>query len=329
MIYRFEHPEMFYLFLPFLGGLALIWLYLKWRNRIVQNVFDPELFRSIFPKFSNLNPIVKASTLMVSIFFLILGLTNYQSGEKVDQIRAEGIDIMILLDVSNSMLCEDLSPNRLERAKLLIRKLLDKLSGDRVGLITFTGSAYTQVPLTIDYESLKFMLDMIDPRDYPNQGTSIASAIDESLRVLGDKDIKNKAILILTDGEDNIEADQEAIEKAKKIGIQIIAIGVGTLEGGKIPMNNGFKTDENGQEIITKFNQNMLENLASVGNGKFYHLGKVNHLDDILVQDFEAYEKREYQDVNYSNLNSHFYWFIIISLLALATSFIWNTKRFF
>jgi Ca-activated chloride channel family protein len=258
----------------------------------------------------------------MSIVFLILAIANPQIGVKGEKIKGQGLDIMLLLDVSNSMLAEDIQPNRISRSKFFITKFLDQLKHDRVGLVLFAGSSYLQVPLTIDFTSIKMSMPIIDPANFPSQGTNIGEAVTMAGNTLGLTESKSKAIVIITDGEDHDQGANAAIETARKNGIKVFAIGVGEEKGAPIPVGNGeYKKDENGNIVMTSFNRSVLENLASIGNGSFYHLGQQGDIVEDVVAELNKLEGKDFEDFDMSNFNSYFYWFALAALLLLFVEF--------
>jgi len=295
---------------------------IKWRKKSIELSFKSAIKEYIIPNHSLFNEKLKSILMLVAFVFLIIAIANPQlSGAKQEKVKGQGIDIMILLDVSNSMLAQDIQPNRLERSKLFISKLLDNLKHDRVGLIVFAGNSYLQVPLTIDFSSIKMSLPIIDPADIPSQGTNIGEAVELAEQSLGLTDSKNKAIVVITDGEDHDQNADNAIAAAKKNGIKVFAIGVGEEKGAPIPMGSDYKKDENGQVIMTAFNRKMLEQLATIGNGSFYHLGQQSDIVEDVANGLNQIEGKEFEDFDFSNYTSYFYWFAIIALLLIAVEF--------
>lgn len=218
---------------------TLVVYYLRWQLKTEKSVFKPNIANHILPHRNVLQDRIKLSLFFVSIVFLILAIANPQIGVKGEKIKGKGLDIMLLLDVSNSMLAEDIQPNRISRAKFFITKFLDQLKHDRVGLVLFAGSSYLQVPLTIDFTSIKMSMPIIDPSNFPSQGTNIGEAVTMAGKTLGLVESKSKAIVIITDGEDHDQEASAAIEIARKNGIKVFAIGVGEEKGAPIPVGNG------------------------------------------------------------------------------------------
>jgi Ca-activated chloride channel family protein len=312
---------------------ALVVYYLRWQLKTEKSVFKPNIANHILPHRNVLQDRIKLSLFFVSIVFLILAIANPQIGVKGEKIKGKGLDIMLLLDVSNSMLAEDIQPNRISRAKFFITKFLDQLKHDRVGLVLFAGSSYLQVPLTIDFTSIKMSMPIIDPSNFPSQGTNIGEAVTMAGKTLGLVESKSKAIVIITDGEDHDQEASAAIEIARKNGIKVFAIGVGEEKGAPIPVGNGeYKKDENGNIVMTSFNRSVLENLASIGNGSFYHLGQQGDIVEDVVAELNKLEGKDFEDFDMSNFNSYFYWFALAALLLLFVEFMLPSldyKQFF
>jgi Ca-activated chloride channel family protein len=325
---NFQYANFLYLFLGLIPLLGLTFWYFKWSQKTMKQFFDPQISHIIFP---NANPLIKKIKVvlyLLAFIFLVLGMTNPRVGIQKEKVKGKGIELMILMDVSNSMLAQDIQPNRLERAKLFVSKLLDKMQKNRVGLIIFAGNAYMQVPLTIDYSAIKMALPLIQTGSIPTQGTSIGEAVNLSMNTLGSKDMKHKAIIILTDGEDNEGEAEGAIENAKKAGVRVFSIGVGEEAGAPIPMGNDFKRDANGEIVKTAFNRKMLENLASIGNGAFFQLGKQTDIVEDVLGEISKMEGKEYEEFDFSSYNSYFYWFLLIVLLLIFVEFMIPDKGF-
>ena len=318
---NFQHANFLYLFFGIIPLIAIAIWYFSWSKKTLKQYFEPQISKIIFPKSNELIKRVKVVLYLVAFVFLILGLSNPRVGVQKEKVKGKGVELMILLDVSNSMLAQDIQPNRLERAKLFVSKLLDKMNQNRVGLIIFAGNAYTQVPLTIDYSAIKMSLPLIETGSIPTQGTSIGEAVNLSMNTLGAKDIKHKAIIILTDGEDNEGEAESAIENAKKAGVRVFSIGVGEEVGAPIPMGNDFKRDANGEIVKTAFNRKMLENLASIGNGAFFQLGKQTDIVEDVLAEISKMEGKEFEEFDFSSYNSYFYWFLLIVLLLIFIEF--------
>ena len=320
---RFQYGYLLNLLWLIIPLIALVVFYLRWQNKTEKLAFKSNIAHYILPYRNVIQDRIKLGLFFTSLVFLILAIANPQIGVKGEKIKGQGLDIMLLLDVSNSMLAEDIQPNRISRSKFFITKFLDQLKHDRVGLVLFAGSSYLQVPLTIDFTSIKMSMPIIDPSNFPSQGTNIGEAVTMAGKTLGLTESKSKAIVIITDGEDHDQEANAAIETARKNGIKVFAIGVGEEKGAPIPVGNGeFKKDENGNTVMTSFNRAVLENLASIGNGSFYHLGQQGDIVEDVVAELNKLEGKDFEDFDFSNFNSYFYWFALVTLLLLFIEFI-------
>ncbi len=271
--------------------------------------------------------LLKFIALNVVLFFLILALAQPQMGTKMEKVQRKGIDIMIALDVSKSMLSQDVAPSRLEKSKLLIQTLLKNLDGDRVGLVIFAGNAYLQMPLTVDYSSLLLYLRSITTNSVPTQGTIITDALEKSEAAFKETDKKHKAIIVITDGEDHEENAINMAEELASDGTKVFTVGVGTANGGTIPVYDqngqitGEKKDENGAVIISKMNANMLQALAKGGNGNYYVLDNTKQVAEFLSKDIAKMETKTINDKVFTDFVEQFQYFLIFALLILMADF--------
>ncbi len=252
----------------------------------------------------------------------------------MEKVQRKGIDVMIALDVSKSMLSQDIAPSRLEKSKLLIQTLLRKLDGDRVGLVIFAGNAYLQMPLTVDYSSLLLYLRSITTNSVPTQGTIITEALRQSESAFKATDKKYKAVIVITDGEDHEENAIDMAEELASEGTKIFTVGVGTPRGGTIPVYDGNgrivdnKKDENGQVIVSKMNANMLQALAKGGNGNYYVLDNTKIVGDLLAKDIAKMETKTINDKIFTDYVEQFQYFLVFALLVLlADLFVTYRKK--
>ncbi len=280
-MFRFEHKEYFLilLLLPVLAGLYILYLY--WRKRNIRKFGNPELISTLMPDFSQFRKNLKFILLLLASLSIILAIAGPQFGSKLTEMKREGVEIIVTLDISNSMLAEDIKPNRLERAKQELSLLLDRLNNDRIGLIIFAGEAYTQIPITNDYLSAKMFLSGINTQMITKQGTDIGAAIQLALRSFDSRSQAGKAIVIISDGENHEGGVSEAINKANKMGIKIFTVGMGTNQGGRIPVssspfNRDFHRDREGNFVVTRMNEAMLMEIASNGGGEYYRANMPN-----------------------------------------------------
>jgi Ca-activated chloride channel family protein len=245
----------------------------------------------------------------------------------MEEVKREGVDILIALDVSKSMLAEDIAPNRLAKAKYEIREFISKLKGDRVGIIPFAGIAYTHCPLTLDYGAALLFLDFVNEKTIPYQGTSISSAIETAIHSFPEKNKKYKVLLIITDGEDHEEEVEALAQKAKEEGIVIYTIGIGSLEGVPIPDYNAngeriaYKKDQNGDIILTKLNAEILKDIAEANNGRFFHVTPQNPELDMIHQEISQMEKQEYGEKQFTSFEDRYQYILILAIILIFIDF--------
>ena len=332
-MFRFEQPEYLYcLFtIPFL--IAVFWYAGRKRKEIINKFADNSLHKIILPTYSRIKNRVKLSLLLASLVLLIIAASNPQIGTRVQEVKQAGIDVYIVLDVSLSMLAEDIKPNRLERAKFQISNLINKLRGDRIGLIVFSGAAYVQFPLTTDYSAANLFLSAVDVKSVPQPGTAISEAINLSIKSFDLKSRTKKTIVIITDGEDHEGDINKAIEEAVSNKIRIYTIGLGSPEGVPIPIYDasgnraGFKKDKNGTVVLTKLDNIILREISEKTNGKHY-LGSSNQneLDDIY-KELSSIEKTEFGVRKVTDYEDRFYYFLALAILLLLLEFFITTKK--
>ena len=275
------------------------------------------------PRYSKPLRLFKFCLLVVALAIGIIGLANLQAGSRTEKIERKGIDVMIALDVSKSMLAQDLSPNRLEKAKQFIARLLEKLGNDRIGLITFAGRAYVSVPLTVDMSALKMNLAGASPTQVPTQGTVIGEAISMARQSFNAKETKYKSIILISDGEDHDEGVADEVKKAVGEGIMINTVGIGSPEGSPIfdPETRANKRDEKGDEVITKLNEKELQEIASAGQGVYLRLGNTDAAADAIAKQISSTEQKNFGDNIFTDYNSYYQYFIGIALLLILIDF--------
>ncbi|MGQ9799332.1 MAG: VWA domain-containing protein [Ignavibacterium sp.] len=331
-MFRFENPE----YLNFLWLIPIIIMILFWLNKRSKNLLiefaDLNLHNSIIPNHSNAKTKIKSAIVILAIALLILAAANPQVGTKLQEVKQTGIDVFICLDVSLSMSAEDIKPNRLEKAKYQISNLIQKLKGDRIGLIIFAGKAYIQFPLTTDYSAANLFLNAVDFNSVPQQGTAIAAAINMAVQSF-DTASTQKAIVIITDGEDHEGDIESAVENAVDKGIKIYTIGLGSPEGVPIPVYDergnllGFKTDNQGNTVLTKLNEQILKEIASKGGGEYYRGNNYEDYLDKIYSDLSQLEKSEYGTKKVTDYESQYYYLLIPALILLIIeSFISERK---
>lgn len=325
-MFRFAHIEFLWglLIIPLLA-LFFIWSRIA-RKRALKRFGREETIRRLMPFQSKNRPAVKFFILMLALAFFIAGGARPQFGSKLKKVQREGVELIIALDVSNSMMAEDIQPNRLERAKRAISRLVDRLSDDKIGLIVFAGEAYTQLPITSDYNSAKLFLNAVNTEVVPTQGTAIGAAINMSMRSFSPEGEGNKAIIIITDGENHEDDPVSAATQAADNGILVHAIGMGLPNGSPIPVQrNGQKDylkDKNGEVVITKLNETMLEKIASAGNGIYVRANNAQVGLNALFDEFNKMEKEEMESLVYSDYEDQFQYFFAIGLFLVLLEFL-------
>ena len=327
---RFEHPYYFYLFalIPLL--LVLYILMARWKRRALLRYGDPDIVKNLMPDYSRKRLFYKFILLLLSFSSLVLALANPQIGSRFEKVERKGIDIMIALDVSNSMLSEDIQPNRIERAKQAVARLIDNLTNDRIGLVVFAGKAYTQMPITTDYAAARLFLSGINPGMIPSQGTAIGDAIDLCVSSFGESK-KSKAIIIISDGENHQDDAVTAAKKANDHDVRVYTVGIGSPEGAPIPMiingnNAGYKKDKDGNTIITKMSPEALQEIATAGEGVYVNGNSTNSLQAVLDH-IDKLEKSSIDSKVFSDYEDRFQYFLALALLLLICEiFIFERK---
>lgn len=331
--FRFSHPELLYLLLliPLLVLVFLIFSRMQRNNR--RKFGDIRLVSQLMPELSVGRPVLKFVILMHVLAFAVIGISGPQFGSKLEEVKREGVEIVIALDVSNSMLAEDIKPNRLERAKRAIAKLIDRLHNDKIGIIVFAGQAYSQLPITNDYAAAKMFLSAISTESVPIQGTAIGAAIELGMNSFSPENDKNRAIIVITDGENHEDdALQQAMEAEKK-GVIVHTIGMGLPKGGPIPIQlkygvRDYRKDKNGSVIITKLNEGMLQQVAGAGGGVYIRANNTSTGLNKLFDELNAMDREEYETMEYTDYDEYFMFFIFPAILfALAEILIMSRKN--
>ena len=323
----------------YLYALALIpvfiivyWLVARWRKKALKSFGEMAVIQQLFPDVSRSKRIWKAILYLFAFTLLVIGIVNPQVGTKLEEVKRKGADLMICLDVSNSMKAEDLSPNRLEKAKQAIAKLVDKLEGERIGIIVFGGEAYVQLPITTDYSAAKLFLESINTDMIPTQGTAIGKAIDMAMESFGKDEGKNKAIIIITDGENHEDDAIKAAEAAAEKGVTIHTIGMGSAEGAPIPIykgnvREGFRKDKDGNTVVTKLDEKMLQEISATGNGIYVRASNSDAGLNNVLDAIDKLEKKQFESKMYSDYEDRFQWFISAAfVLLLIETFLTERK---
>ncbi len=316
--------------IPFM--VAGFFILIHWKNRSIDRFAEGKLLRYVVPDVSTNRVLTKFLLVRFAFAFLVIGLANPQVGTKKKEAKIEGVDLMIALDLSNSMKAEDIKPSRLEKAKLAISKLVDRLHGDRLGVIVFGGEAYVQLPITTDHSAAKLFLSNLDPETIPVQGTAIGSAIDLALRSFDMEQGTNKAVIVISDGENHQGDALAAAKKAAEKNIRVHTVGMGSPEGAPIPIYKGerqvgYKKDEEGQTVVSKLNESMLQKIASAGNGIYVRANDQRVGLDILMDEIRKMEKKEFDTEIYTEHKDRFPLFLGIGLALLIIESLLSTKK--
>ena len=302
-------------------------LVLKLRRRRIRRFGDEELVRQLMPSYSVSRIWVKLTLFSIGFFFFVIGLSRPQIGAKLKEHETKGAEIMIALDVSNSMLAEDYSPNRLERAKLAISRLVDKLRDDRIGLIVFAGNSFVQLPITTDYVSAKMFLNTISTESVPIQGTAIGEAINTAIRSFSAQSEKSRAIIIITDGENHEDDPVAAAVQAAEMGIRVFTIGVGSPEGKPIPMDGGLLKDRDGNIVVTRLDESVLQEVAKAGNGLYVRAGNSEFGLNPIIDDIRRMEDERYSSIVFEEFDEQFMYFMAIALFFFVLEMLVGDRR--
>jgi len=324
-IFRIAQPNYLYALIIIPVLIAFFIVSRRMRKKALDSFANNEILSALMPNASNARPVMKFVILMVALASIIFGLARPQFGSKLKTIKRDGVELIIALDVSNSMMAEDIQPNRLERAKLAISQLVDKLSEDKIGLIVFAGQAYTQLPITTDYASAKLFLQSVSPEIVPVQGTAIGAAIELGARSFSPQFKGNKAIIIITDGENHEDDAIGAATTAVDNGIIVHTIGMGLPQGGPIPSyRNGqtdYKKDKDGNVVVTKLDENMLQQIAAAGKGVYVRANNAQVGLNTIFGEINKMETAEMESRVYSDYNDQFQYFIALGLFLLLVDF--------
>lgn len=320
-MFQFENPTYLYLLL-LLPFLVAFYLYSNYKRRKVLREFgDPVLMAPLMPDVSKYRPDVKFWLLFSVIALFVALLARPQFGSKTETVKRSGVEVIIALDISNSMLAQDVQPNRLERAKRLISRMVDELQNDKVGMIVFAGDAFTQLPITSDYISAKMFLESINPSLITKQGTNIGAAINLAIRSFTPQEGIGRTIIIITDGENHEGGITEAIKAAKEKKIQINVMGIGSPDGSPIPIEgtNDFRKDGQGNVVITRLNEAMCEQIAKEGNGIYVRVDNSNTSQREISKEIDKLAKADIETTIYTEFNEQFQavaWLIFLLLFA-------------
>lgn len=302
-------------------------LVLMLRRRRVRKFGDEALVSLMMPSYAKAKVWVRLSMFSLGFFFFVIGLSRPQIGAKLKEHETKGAEIMIVLDVSNSMLAEDYSPNRLDRAKLAISRLVDKLREDRIGLIVFAGNSFVQLPITTDYVSAKMFLNSITTESVPVQGTAIGEAVNTAMRSFSAQSEKSRAIIVITDGENHEDDPVAAAKQAAELGARVFTIGVGSPEGKPIPMNGELLKDKDGNIVVTRLDEAVLQDVAAAGNGVYVRAGNSEFGLNPIIDDIKKMEDEKYSSVVFEEYDEQFMYFLAIALFFFVVEMLIGDRR--
>ncbi|WP_456462843.1 vWA domain-containing protein [Lutibacter sp.] len=331
-MYQIEEPT-YFLYLAIIPVIFVMFLIVFWWKKRTQKQFtNSKLIEKLSPEKSTFKSFLKIIIVSLGLAFLIISLANPKMGTKLETIKRQGVDIVFALDVSKSMLAEDIAPSRLDKAKQIITKIIDNLGSDRVGIIVYAGNAYPLLPITTDHAAAKMFLQNANPDMVSSQGTAINEAIERALTYYDDNEQTNRFLFIVSDGEDHAENDFSAINQAVKEGIKTYTIGVGTKEGGPIPLKNTiggitYKKDSKGEVVITKMKAQTLQDIANKGKGKYINGNKTQETINIVSDLLLKAEKNEFETKQFSDYKDQFQWFIGFGLLFLIIDVLLLEKK--
>lgn len=318
-----ELDEKKYLYLLFILPLVvLVFLFnLYWKRKKQREFGDLEMVKKLSPESSVFKPVLKISVLILALLGLILGLVNPKIGTKMETVKREGIDIVFAIDVSKSMLAEDVAPNRLDKSKQIVSQIINQLGSDRIGIVAYAGSAFPVLPITTDYSVAKMFLQSMNTDMVSSVGTSFNEAIKLSSTYFDDKKT-SKLLIMISDGEDHNEGADEAAEEANKLGIKIITIGVGTEKGGTIPLKRngvveGFKKDNNNEVVITKLVPESLTAIAKATKGGYVNGNNTKEVLEYVKNALNNIQKTEFEATEMADFQSQFQWFLGFAFLLL------------
>lgn len=331
-MYELDEKKYLYLLL-IIPILLLLFLYLQYWKRKKQREFgDAELVKKLSPAKSVFKPALKFTIMLLALAALVVGLVNPKIGTKMETVKREGIDIVFAVDVSKSMLAEDVAPSRLEKSKQLVSQIINQLGSDRIGIVAYAASAFPVLPITTDYSVAKMFLQSMNTDMVSSTGTSLDQAINLSASYFDKKSKTNKLLILISDGEDHGDGAQDAAEEANKIGLKIITIGIGTQKGGPIPLKrNGvvesFKRDGNDEVVITKLNEESLKEIAKATKGGYVYGSNTKEVLEYVKKALDNIEKTEFEATEMADFQSQFQWFLGLAFALLFLDiFLLETK---
>lgn len=328
-MFRFANPNALYLYILLVVIVGIYLVASRRRKRELDRYGSSELLAALMPEVSPIRPALKFWLTFVALCLMVLVLARPQFGSKMETIKRQGVETVIALDISNSMLAEDVAPSRLEKSKNVVSKLVDSFTDDKIGLIVFAGEAYIQLPITNDFISAKMFLESIDPSLIERQGTNIKAAIDMATRSFTPREGVGKAIIIITDGENHEGGAKEAAKAAAEKGMMVFVMGVGSPEGAPIPAgrSNDFRRDKEGNVVITKLGEQMCQEIAAAGNGVYIRIDNTNNAQKLLQKEIDKLAKADMETTTYSEYNEQFMVMAWIAFILLLIEMLVMVKK--
>lgn len=303
-------------------------LVLKFRAKRIRRFGDQALVEKLMPSYSKAKVWLRLSLFAIAFLFFILGISRPQMGAILKEHKTRGAEVMVVLDVSNSMLAQDYSPNRLERAKLAISRMVDKLRDDRIGLIVFAGNSFVQLPITTDYVSAKMFLSSISTESVPIQGTAMGEAISTALRSFSAQSDKSRAIIVITDGENHEDDPVAAARQAAELGVRVFTIGVGSPQGTMIPMGDGqYLEDREGNPVVTRLDDKVLQDVAEAGKGLYVHAGNREFGLDPIIEEISRMDDEEYNSIVFEEYDELYMYFLAVAFFFLVLEMLIGDRR--
>lgn len=331
-MYQLDEKIYFYVLgiIPFL--VVLFIGYRIWQKHAQKRFADAETLNRLSPNKSIFKSVLKLVLILLAISCLAIALVNPKIGTKMETVKREGVDIVFAIDVSKSMIAEDIAPNRLEKAKRLVSEIINNLASDRIGIIAYAGQAHPQLPITTDYSAAKMFLQSMNTDMMSSQGTAINEAIQLATTYYDDQDQTNRVLFLISDGEDHSNATAEAVEEASAAGIKIYTIGIGTAKGGPMPIRvNGvidtYKKDRNGEVVITKLNESILQAIAREGNGEYINGTNTNEVVTQVTDILSQMDKTEFESKQFADFKDQFQWFIAAAIFLLFLDIFMSERK--
>lgn len=329
MNFQFQYTELLWLFIALAVFVFLFFLLLRWKRKTVRKIGDKKLVKQLIKNFSSRLFLLKFILFSLAFALGVVAVANLRKPGTADNIARKGIDVVIALDVSRSMLATDLSPNRLERAKQMILRLMNQMPNDRIALVLFAGKAYMQMPLTVDHGAAAIFVSSASPDAIPTQGTVFSDALEMSARAFNTKEGRFKSVVLISDGEDHDEETLKTTDEMTQQGIMICTVGIGSPEGAQIPdsASHDFKRDAMGNIVVSKLNEDILKQIAQKTSGVYVHFESGEQTVNALMAQLSQVERKTFTDVSLLNYKTYYMWFAMAMFLILVLEFILPERK--